>query len=274
MATTNDSKSDLDAGVVIETFQKNPPSIPTAWLGTTLFALLLTSLFFISRKARTSNNNKNNNSNTIPLMNPPKFYDLFGIRAKLSFVFGARALLAQGARTGRPFKLLTDLGEMIVLPARYAHEIRNDPRLSFSEVIVQVFSHARIKKSCCRGVHGLIGMPWSRPLCRISTRTFQASKGSARAPRTPISVAMLRITSSRILSVGCWPPCPEPSDALFSNPLLTLTMFQPGSRKRSPKSAQQHYATTFPPQKVSKSKEQPKKKPQFPNPIIRSSSRS
>ena len=75
----------------------------------------------------------------MPLMNPPRFYDLGGIRAKLSFVFGARQLLALGARTGRPFRLLTDLGEMIVLPARYANEIRNDPRLSFSEVIVQVY---------------------------------------------------------------------------------------------------------------------------------------
>ena len=143
--TTNDTKLDLDPGLAIETFQKTAPSIPTAWLGTTLLALLATSLFFISRKATSS---RSSSTNTIPLMNPPRFYDIFGIRAKLSFVFGARALLAQGARTGRPFKLLTDLGEMIVLPARFAHEIRNDPRLSFSEVIVQVYiSLARAGKA-------------------------------------------------------------------------------------------------------------------------------
>ena len=133
---TNDTKLDFDAGVVIiETWQKNAPSIPTAWLGTTLVALLC--VFFMSRKA--SSSNSKSSTSTMPLMNPPRFYDIGGIRAKLSFVFGARQLLAKGARTGGPFRLLTDLGEMIVLPARYANEIRNDPRLSFSEVIVQVY---------------------------------------------------------------------------------------------------------------------------------------
>ena len=81
---------------------------------------------------------KTTNISNFPLINPKKFYDLGGIRAKLTFVFSARHLLALGVRTGRPFRLLTDLGEMIVLPARYANEIRSDPRLSFSEVIVQV----------------------------------------------------------------------------------------------------------------------------------------
>ena len=84
----------------------------------------------------------------MPLMNPPKFYDLGGIRAKLSFVFGARGLLARGQQTGRPFRLLTDLGEMIVLPARFANEIRNDPRLSFSEVIVQVCMESHVYILC------------------------------------------------------------------------------------------------------------------------------
>lgn len=103
---------------------------PAAWLGMALVALLAASVFFMSTKPTSSSN--------IPLMNPRKRYDLGGIRAKLAFVFGARQLLAQGVRTGRPFRLLTDLGEIIVLPARYANEIRSDPRLSFSEVIVQV----------------------------------------------------------------------------------------------------------------------------------------
>lgn len=129
---TNDTGVLMDTGVVIETWQRNATSIPAAWLGTTLVALLAASVFFMSKKTSSSS------SSDMPLMNPRKFYDLGGIRAKLSFVFGARKLLALGVRTGRPFRLLTDLGEMIVLPARYANEIRNDPRLSFSEVIVQV----------------------------------------------------------------------------------------------------------------------------------------
>ena len=131
---TNDTRILMDRGVVVEAWQKNGLSTPAAWLGTTLVALLATSVFLLSSKKTTGSSSNNN----MPLINPRRFYDLGGIRAKLSFVFGARGLLALGVRTGRPFRLLTDLGEMIVLPARYANEIRNDPRLSFSEVIVQV----------------------------------------------------------------------------------------------------------------------------------------
>ena len=111
-------------------------SISAPWSATILVALLALSLFSMSKKTTSISN--------FPLINPKRFYDLGGIRAKLTFVFSARHLLALGVRTGKPFRLLTDLGEMIVLPARYANEIRNDPRLSFSEVIVQV-SCARSK---------------------------------------------------------------------------------------------------------------------------------
>ena len=104
---------------------------PAAWLGTALVVLVAASVFFMSKRTTSS-------SSDLPLINSKKFYDLGGIRAKLAFVFGARSLLALGARTGRPFRMLTDLGEIIVLPARYGHEIRSDSRLSFSEVIVQV----------------------------------------------------------------------------------------------------------------------------------------
>lgn len=108
-------------------------STSAAWLGTALMALLAARVFFKSKKTSSSSSSSN-----IPLINPRKYYDLGGIRAKLAFVFGARQLLALGVGTGRPFRLLTDLGEIIVLPAQYAIEIRSDPRLSFSEVIAQV----------------------------------------------------------------------------------------------------------------------------------------
>ena len=128
-----------DTGLIPETWLKEDlPSTPAAWLGTALVALFATSILLISKSNRNSSRNNSRSSSDFPLINPKKFYDMGGIRAKLAFVFGARRLLALGVRTGRPFRLLTDLGEMVVLPARYAHEIRSDPRLSFSEVIVQV----------------------------------------------------------------------------------------------------------------------------------------
>lgn len=160
----------MDNRIVIETWQDNAISTPAAWLGTTLIALLAASVFFMSKK---TSNSSSSNSSDMPLMNPRKFYDLGGIRAKLSFVFGARKLLALGVRTGRPFRLLTDLGEMIVLPARYANEIRNDPRLSFSEVIVQVIPRPKAVQNGFKGewtdrmfVSGLVEFPCQLPRLR------------------------------------------------------------------------------------------------------------
>jgi hypothetical protein len=37
-----------------------------------------------------------------------------------------------------PFRLITDWGEVLILPPDFADEIRNDPRLSFSKAAMQV----------------------------------------------------------------------------------------------------------------------------------------
>lgn len=37
-----------------------------------------------------------------------------------------------------PFRLITDWGEVLILPPEFADEIRNDPRLSFSKAAMQV----------------------------------------------------------------------------------------------------------------------------------------
>ncbi|KAF7125610.1 hypothetical protein CNMCM5793_001849 [Aspergillus hiratsukae] len=105
-----------------------------AWL---LLAVLVGSVVLTIRKSSSTNG-----ASHIPLINPRKFYDIGGIWAKIDFILHARRLLALGVSSGRPFRLLTDLGEMIVLPACFASEIRSDPRLSFAEVIEQNF-HSR-----------------------------------------------------------------------------------------------------------------------------------
>ena len=161
-------------------------SISAPWFATILVALLALSLLSMSKKPTSISN--------FPLVNPKKFYDLGGIRAKLTFIFSARHLLALGVRTGRPFRLLTDLGEMIVLPARYANEIRSDPRLSFSEVIVQV-SCARSNISMVQA-HELMNSP---RLFRTFTRITQALRVFVRVPQMPISVVMWQMAPSLTL---------------------------------------------------------------------------
>lgn len=75
---------------------------------------------------------------TIPLINSPKWFEPTSIRAKLAFTLNARKWLTQGVETGKPFRVVTDIGELTVLPSRFARELRADPRLDFPTVIKRV----------------------------------------------------------------------------------------------------------------------------------------
>lgn len=39
---------------------------------------------------------------------------------------------------GKPFRMLTDMGPLIVLPPQLGNEIRNSPEVSFAETLQQV----------------------------------------------------------------------------------------------------------------------------------------
>ncbi|PNP74701.1 hypothetical protein FNYG_12037 [Fusarium nygamai] len=74
----------------------------------------------------------------IPLANPPK--SLFGTgKTRRNFVKLSREILAKarGLFPDEPFRLITDWGEVLILPPEFADEIRNDPRLSFSKAAMQ-----------------------------------------------------------------------------------------------------------------------------------------
>ncbi|KAG4271066.1 hypothetical protein FPRO04_11294 [Fusarium proliferatum] len=74
----------------------------------------------------------------VPLANPPE--SLFGTsKTRRSFVKLSREILAKarGLFPNEPFRLITDWGEVLILPPEFADEIRNDPRLSFSKAAMQ-----------------------------------------------------------------------------------------------------------------------------------------
>ena len=52
----------------------------------------------------------------------------------------SKQILAKARRDypNKPFRLLTDWGEVLILPPTFADEIRNEPKLSFSKAAVQV----------------------------------------------------------------------------------------------------------------------------------------
>ncbi|KAG6288684.1 hypothetical protein E4U46_003091 [Claviceps purpurea] len=74
------------------------------------------------------------------LVNGRKFGELTNVRAKKEFMFGARQLIAKGLALapGFPFRVIGDVGEILILPPKYAHEIRNHDHLSFTQAAFKV----------------------------------------------------------------------------------------------------------------------------------------
>ncbi|KAK2001900.1 ent-kaurene oxidase [Colletotrichum falcatum] len=80
-------------------------------------------------------------SRKLPYINPPSAFDFFSRKQKLDFIFNARRLLAEGRRQfpDQPYRLMTDVGEVVILPADFANATRNEPGLSFGEAFAANF---------------------------------------------------------------------------------------------------------------------------------------
>ncbi|KAI0014520.1 hypothetical protein F4780DRAFT_249838, partial [Xylariomycetidae sp. FL0641] len=85
------------------------------------------------------------NLKNIPLINPRPPLAFTDTEIKKTFRQSSQQLMdkARSLYPGRPYRMLTDLGEQLVLPPAFADEIRNEPKLSFTAGILQDF-HAGI----------------------------------------------------------------------------------------------------------------------------------
>lgn len=122
----------------------SPVATPSAWatslfpktdtwmllsLGVTLAFLLAT--FYRTRRP----------SRKLPYVNSPSFLDFFAAVPRKRFIFNARSIFASARAQypGQPYRLMTDTGENIVIPANLVHSIRNEPGLSFVEAFADNF---------------------------------------------------------------------------------------------------------------------------------------
>ncbi|KAH7118694.1 cytochrome P450 [Dactylonectria estremocensis] len=77
----------------------------------------------------------------LPFLNTGKNFSLLNVEAKRTFVFHSKELFAKARKLfpKKPYRMITDLGEIVFLPIQLADEIRNDPRLSFGSAFAQDF---------------------------------------------------------------------------------------------------------------------------------------
>ncbi|KAK1522341.1 ent-kaurene oxidase [Colletotrichum costaricense] len=80
-------------------------------------------------------------SRKLPSVNPGRLFDFFNQERKKGFLINARRIM-EDARTqfpGQPYRLMTDVGETVVIPPDLVHDIRNEPGLSFSKAFADNF---------------------------------------------------------------------------------------------------------------------------------------
>ncbi|KAK2774590.1 hypothetical protein CKAH01_13165 [Colletotrichum kahawae] len=119
------------------------PSLPNIWdrfrflppVTSAAFALLTVAILYLSLSSRRGN------LKHLPLLNPSKGFSVFNIESKRDFVFNSKRLLAKGRKLfpKSPYRMITDLGEIVFLPVEQTDEIRNDPRLSFGSAFGEDF---------------------------------------------------------------------------------------------------------------------------------------
>lgn len=78
-----------------------------------------------------------------PLINGKKVLELTNFRPKKDFMRMARELIAERLEKAPelPFRIIGDVGEILILPPKYAHEIRNHDQLSFTQAAFKACSH-------------------------------------------------------------------------------------------------------------------------------------
>ena len=56
-----------------------------------------------------------------------------GLGPKQSWIQDGRAVVTKGAKSDKPFQVITGTGPKLVLPNRFANELKSDLRLSFGQ---------------------------------------------------------------------------------------------------------------------------------------------
>lgn len=77
-----------------------------------------------------------------PLINPSNGFEFVGLQRRTHFNENSEELIRRGRaeHPGKPFNLMSDGGEITLLPARLANDIRNNANLDFMETIAEDFN--------------------------------------------------------------------------------------------------------------------------------------
>ncbi|KAI0204652.1 cytochrome P450 [Astrocystis sublimbata] len=82
--------------------------------------------------------------NSLPIVNPSKSFDFTGMSTKVDFLQRGYDLVNDASRDSNlPYSINSDVGPVILLPSKFAEELKNNPRLGLTEGSARDF-HAHI----------------------------------------------------------------------------------------------------------------------------------
>ncbi|KAK3988925.1 cytochrome P450 [Cladorrhinum sp. PSN332] len=112
----------------------DPVTRPVPYIVT---AILLISLLYSIQTPR--------RRDALPHLNPRRLFEFTNSRAKAYFAANSRELVRGWFEKNpdKPVRVIADVGETILLPARLANEMKNDERLSFPKFVYNTF-HAQL----------------------------------------------------------------------------------------------------------------------------------
>ena len=102
-------------------------SYPAKLIATSILLMVPIALQLLKRKSN------------IPVVNSPSWWQLRA-QKQIEWIRKGNEVLSEGRNKfpGKPFKVLTELGEIVTLPPQYAEIIKNDTTLNFRQAIVKV----------------------------------------------------------------------------------------------------------------------------------------
>lgn len=106
----------------------SPTIQPYGYIATALLVVVFSILLKVSKH------------DDLPLLQPPPKWFRPTFLAQIEFFKIGKELISKGRATlpGKPYKILSDSGEVLVLPTRFANVIRNEEDLSFGAVVMRV----------------------------------------------------------------------------------------------------------------------------------------
>lgn len=108
---------------------RQDPSASSWYMAASCATVAILSLFLM--RGRTTK---------LPYLNPKKPFEWSPARAAQEIILNARNLMYLSANSllGKPFRVLGDVGDVIILPPDVGQEIRNDKRFSFTQGLADV----------------------------------------------------------------------------------------------------------------------------------------